>query len=452
MADWRFAVSRYTKEDIIRMVEEEDVEFIRLQFTDIFGTLKNMAVTSSQLVKVLNNQVVFDGTAVECFTRTQEADMYLYPDLDTFEIFPWRPQNGKVARFICDIYTADGEPYEADCRNVLKKVIREAADMGYIFEVGPECEFFLFHTDDNGYPTTFTHEKAGYFDIGPNDLGENLRRDIVLTLEQMGFEVESSHHESAPAQHEVDFKYDEALITADNLMTFKLAVKTVAKGHGLHATFMPKPIEGVNGSGMHMNYSLRRIADGKNAFEDERDERGLSREAYYFIGGLLAHAKGMMAITNPTVNSYKRLVPGYEAPVYLSWATSNRMPFIRVPITGAKGRRIELCNPDGSSNPYLVIAACLAAGLDGIRRKLEPPKCMDLSIDDMSKEQISEMGIERVTSSLDAALTDFKRDEFMQNVLGRDITEKYIAAKEAECQRYATQVSQWELDEYLARF
>lgn len=445
-------MARYTKEDIIRIVEEEDVEFIRLQFTDIFGTLKNMAVTSSQLMKVLNNEVVFDGSAVECFTRTHESEMYLYPDLDTFEIFPWRPQNGKVARFICDIYTADGKPYESDCRNVLKKVIKEGVDMGYMFEVGPECEFFLFHTDDSGYPTTFTHENAGYFDIGPNDMGEDLRRDIVLTLEQMSFEVESSHHESAPGQHEIDFKYDEALITADNLMTFKVAVKTVAKRHGLHATFMAKPIEGVNGSGMHLNFALRDLKNGRNVFEDESDVRGLSKEAYYFIGGLLAHAKGMMAITNPTVNSYKRLIPGYEAPVFLTWATSNRMPFIRVPMVGAKSRKIEMCVPDGTSNPYLVIAVCLAAGLDGIRNKIEPPECIDSSIYDMTQEERDALGIEKVTDSLCKAIEDFKKDSFVQDVLGKDISDKYIAAKEAECSRYKTQVSKWELDEYLAKF
>ena len=305
-------MSRYTKDDIFRMVEEEDVEFIRLQFTDIFGTLKNIAITSSQLEKALDNKCMFDGSSVEGFVRIEESDMYLYPDYDTFEIFPWRPQQGKVARLICDVYTPDGKPFEGDPRWILKKTIKEANDLGYRFDVGPECEFFLFHTDDNGLPTTLSHEKAGYFDLGPNDLGENIRRDMVLTLEDMGFEIEASHHEVAPAQHEIDFKYDEALKTADNIQTFKMTVKTIAKRHGLYATFMPKPKFGISGSGMHINMSLA-TKEGKNIFADENGKIGLSDDAYHFIAGIMKHARGMSAITNPLVNSYKRLVPGYEA-------------------------------------------------------------------------------------------------------------------------------------------
>lgn len=263
---------KYTKEDVLRLVQEEDVEFIRLQFTDIFGTLKNLAITASQLEKALNNQCMFDGSSIEGFVRIEESDMYLHPDLDTFVIFPWRPQQGKVARLICDIYRPDGSVFEGDPRHILKRVLREAKDLGYQFDVGPECEFFLYHTDDNGQPTTLTHEKAGYFDLGPVDLGENARRDMVMTLESMGFEIEASHHEVAPAQHEIDFKYDDALKTADNIMTFKLSVKTIAKRHGLHATFMPKPKEGVNGSGMHINMSLSK--DGKNIFADPSDVYG----------------------------------------------------------------------------------------------------------------------------------------------------------------------------------
>ena len=354
-------MSRYTKNDIFRMVEEEDVEFIRLQFTDIFGVLKNIAITSSQLERALNNQCMFDGSAVEGFVRIEESDMYLYPDYDTFEIFPWRPQQGKVARLICDVYTVDGKPFQGDPRNVLKRAIQEAADMGYVFDVGPECEFFLFHTDDNGLPTTLTHEKGGYFDLGPIDLGENVRRDMILTLEDMGFEIEASHHEVAPAQHEIDFRYDEALITADNIMTFKLTVKTIAKRHGLYATFMPKPKYGINGSGMHVNMSLATL-DGRNIFTDENDERGLSEDAYHFIAGLMAHAKGMTAITNPLVNSYKRLVPGHEAPVYIAWSSVNRSPLIRIPAGRGETTRVELRSPDPAANPYLVLAACLAAG------------------------------------------------------------------------------------------
>ena len=297
----------YSKEDIMELAGDEDVEFIRLQFTDMFGSLKNVAITASQLEKALDNKCMFDGSSIEGFVRIEESDMYLYPDLSTLEIFPWRPQQGKVARLICDVYRPNGEPFEGDPRYILKRAIKEAADMGYTFEVGPECEFFLFHTDENGMPTTLTHEKAGYFDLGPLDLGENARRDMVLNLEDMGFVVEASHHEVAPAQHEIDFQYDEALATADNIMTFKLAVKTIAKRHGLHATFMPKPKFGVNGSGMHINMSLSK--DGKNIFNDSSDKLGLSKEAYYFIGGIIRHMKGMTAVTNPLVNSYKSTGP-----------------------------------------------------------------------------------------------------------------------------------------------
>ena len=287
-------MNNYTREDILRMVEEEDVGFIRLQFTDIFGTMKNIAITTSQLDKALNNEIMFDGSSIEGFARVEESDMYLYPDLNTFEIFPWRPQQGKVARLICDVYKPDGTPYESDPRYILKKVMEDAKEMGYEFNVGPELEFFLFHTDDDGLPTTLSHESAGYFDLGPLDLGENARRDMVLTLEDMGFEIESSHHEAAPAQHEIDFRYDEALTTADNIMTFKLVVKTIAKRHGLHATFMPKPKFGINGSGMHLNMSISR--DGINVFQDAKDECGLSKEAYCFIGGIMKHMKALTLI------------------------------------------------------------------------------------------------------------------------------------------------------------
>ena len=309
-------MSKYTKEDVIMLVEDEDVEFIRLQFTDMFGTLKNVAITSSQLEKALNNKCMFDGSSIEGFVRIEESDMYLYPDLDTFAIFPWRPQQGKVARLICDVYRPDGKPFEGDPRYILKKEIAKAKELGFEFNVGPECEFFLYHTDDNSQPTTITHEKAGYFDLSPVDYGENARRDMVLTLEDMGFEIEASHHEVAPAQHEIDFKYDEALNTADNIMTFKLTVKTIAKRHGLHATFMPKPKAGINGSGMHTNMSL--FKDGKNAFCDAEDKNGLSKEAYYFIGGIMKHINAITAIANPLVNSYNRLIPGFEAPVYIA--------------------------------------------------------------------------------------------------------------------------------------
>ena len=444
-------MSRYTKDDIFRMVEEEDVEFIRLQFTDIFGTLKNIAITSSQLEKALDNKCMFDGSSVEGFVRIEESDMYLYPDYDTFEIFPWRPQQGKVARLICDVHTPDGKPFEGDPRWILKKTIKEANEMGYRFDVGPECEFFLFHTDDNGLPTTLSHEKAGYFDLGPNDLGENIRRDMVLILEDMGFEIEASHHEVAPAQHEIDFKYDEALKTADNIQTFKMTVKTIAKRHGLYATFMPKPKFGISGSGMHINMSLA-TEEGKNIFADENGKIGLSDDAYHFIAGIMKHARGMSAITNPLVNSYKRLVPGYEAPVYIAWSAKNRSPLIRIPASRGNGTRVELRNPDPTANPYLVLALCLAAGLDGIKNKIEVPKSVDCNIYEMTPGERRAAGIENMPADLKEAVDCLVADEFLCSVLGEHITTKYVEAKMKEWENYTTRVSQWEIDEYLYKY
>ena len=444
-------MSRYTKDDIFRMVEEEDVEFIRLQFTDIFGTLKNIAITSSQLEKALDNKCMFDGSSVEGFVRIEESDMYLYPDYDTFEIFPWRPQQGKVARLICDVHTPDGKPFEGDPRWILKKTIKEANEMGYRFDVGPECEFFLFHTDDNGLPTTLSHEKAGYFDLGPNDLGENIRRDMVLTLEDMGFEIEASHHEVAPAQHEIDFKYDEALKTADNIQTFKMTVKTIAKRHGLYATFMPKPKFGISGSGMHINMSLA-TEEGKNIFADENGKIGLSDDAYHFIAGIMKHARGMSAITNPLVNSYKRLVPGYEAPVYIAWSAKNRSPLIRIPASRGNGTRVELRNPDPTANPYLVLALCLAAGLDGIKNKIEVPESVDCNIYEMTPGERRAAGIENMPADLKEAVDCLVADEFLCSVLGEHITTKYVEAKIKEWENYTTRVSQWEIDEYLYKY
>ena len=441
---------KYTKQDIIRMADEEDVEFIRLQFTDMFGTLKNVAITRSQLEKALNNQCMFDGSSIEGFVRIEESDMYLYPDLDTFTIFPWRPQQGKVARIICDVYCADGTPFEGDPRYVLRKEIARAAKMGYTFEVGPECEFFLFHTDDNGQPTTISHEKAGYFDLGPVDLGENARRDMVLTLEDMGFEIEASHHEVAPAQHEIDFRYDEALATADKIMTFKLAVKTIAKRHGLFASFMPKPKYGINGSGMHINMSLSQ--NGKNIFDDPSGELGLSKEAYYFIGGIMKHMKGMSAITNPLVNSYKRLVPGYEAPVYIAWSANNRTPLIRIPRVSGESTRVELRSPDGAANPYLALAVCLAAGMEGIKNKILPPESVDENIYEMTDVVKNALGIEELPASLREAITEFQKDQFMQEVLGEELSQKLIESKRAEYREYRTQVTEWEINEYLQKF
>ncbi len=442
-------MNNYTRKDILRMVEEEDVGFIRLQFTDIFGTMKNVAITTSQLEKALDNQIMFDGSSIEGFARIEESDMYLYPDLNTFEIFPWRPQQGKVARLICDVYKTDGTAFESDPRYILKKVMTEARSMGYEFNVGPECEFFLFHTDDDGRPTTLSHECASYFDLGPLDLGENARRDMVLTLEDMDFEIEASHHEVAPAQHEIDFRYDEALATADNIMTFKLVVKTIAKRHGLHATFMPKPKYGINGSGMHLNMSLSR--DGINAFQDTKDPNGLSKEAYYFIGGIMKHMKAISFITNPIVNSYKRLIPGYEAPVYIAWSAKNRTPLIRIPGSRGEGTRVELRSPDPSANPYLALAVCLAAGLDGIKHEIMPPCSVDCNIYEMTEQERMDAGIENLPGSLLEAAREFEKDAFIQDVLGEDLSKKYIKAKTKEYEDYRAQVTEWELGKYLHR-
>lgn len=442
-------MSKYTKKDILELVEEEDVEFIRLQFTDLFGSMKNLAITSSHLRKALDNKVIFDGSSIDGFVSVDESDMYLYPDYSTLALFPWRPQQGKVARLICDVYETNGTCYEGDPRYILKKVISEASGMGYTFNVGPECEFFLYHTDDEGMPTTITHEQAGYFDMSPLDFGENARRDMVLTLEDMGFEVEASHHENAPAQHEIDFRYAEALETADNIMTFKLAVKTIAKRHGLHATFMPKPKNGVDGSGMHINMSLSR--DGVNVFQDAHDKNGLSREAYYFLGGLMKHIKAMTLILNPIVNSYKRLVPGYEAPAYIAWSARNRTPLVRIPATRGEDTRIELRSPDPACNPYLALAVCLAAGMDGIRNQILPAESCEMNLNGMSPEEVNKLGIESLPRNLKEAVEEFQKDPLMKEVLGEDVCEKYAQAKMREWEAYNRQVSGWEIENYLLR-
>ena len=439
-----------TREDILKLTEEEDVEFIRLQFTDLFGSLKNMAVTVSQLEKALDGRFMFDGSAVRGYAGIEDSDLYLKPDPDTLEIFPWRPQQGKVARLICDIVRPDGSPFEGDSRYILKRALKEAAEMGYTFQVGPECEFFLFHLDDDAKPTTISHEQAGYFDVSPLDLGENARRDIVLTLEEMGFVVESSHHEASPAQHEIDFEAAEALRTADNMQTFKLTVKAIAKRHGLHATFMPKPRAGVNGSGMHINMAL--LKDGKNIFQDPEDENGLSREAYYFIGGLMEHVRALSAVTNPLINSYKRLVPGYEAPTYIAWSRSSRSPLIRVPSPRGEETRIELRSPDPAANPYLALAACLCAGLDGIRKKTEPPKSVDCDIFAMNEDERRLLGIRKLPETLPEAVAELEKDGVIREALGSHAVNKYIEEKKEEWNRYRPQVTDWETREYLYRF
>lgn len=442
-------MSKYTKQDIIRMVEEEDVEFIRLQFTDMYGTFKNLAITRSQLEKALDNRCIFDASSIEGFVRIEASDMYLHPDLDTFVIFPWRPQQGKVARIICDIYRPDKTPFEGDPRYILKRTVAEAEKLGYQLDVGPECEFFLFHTDEEGRPTTVSHERAGFFDLGPVDLGENARRDMVLTLEEMGFEIESSHHEVAPAQHRIDFRYDEALATADNIMTFKLAVRTIARRFGLFASFMPKPKYGYNGSGMHINMSV--VKDGKNIFADPADKRGLSREAYYFIGGLMKHMRAMTAVTNPLVNSYKRLVPGFEAPIHITWSESHRRPLIRIPVERGESTRIELRCPDPAANPYLALAVCLSAGLDGVKNQILPPEPVGTSVMEMSIEEQRALKIQTLPATLNEAVDELEKDSLLCKVLGEHISRKYVEEKRAEWEDYCKQVTEWEIDNYLYR-
>ncbi len=443
-------MSKYTKADILKLAQENDVKFIRLQFTDILGTLKNVAITTSQLEKALDNKCMFDGSSIEGFVRIEESDMYLRPDYDTFAIFPWRPQQGRVARLICDVYKPDGTPFEGDPRYVLKKALKEAADMGFTFNVGPECEFFLFQTDEQGHPTTNTFDTAGYFDLGPVDIGENVRRDICLNLEDMGFEIEASHHEVAIAQHEIDFKYSDALSAADHIMTFKMVVKSIAQRHGLCATFMPKPIFGINGSGMHTNMSLYK--DGKNAFYNSEDAIGLSDIAYSFIAGIMEHMKAMSAITNPLVNSYKRLVPGYEAPCYIAWTASNRSALIRVPAARGEGTRVELRCPDPSCNPYLELAVLLAAGMDGIKRGLKPVESVSANIFDMGPEERKARGIDSLPANLHDAVEEMRQSSFMQDVLGDHVFTKYIEAKDAEWDRFRTTVTAWELNEYLGKY
>lgn len=441
-------MANYTKEQILKECMDKDVEFIRLQFIDILGVPKNVAITFSQLEKVLDEGMMFDGSSIEGFARIEESDMYLRPDLDTFVIYPWRPQQGKVARLLCDVYTPSGERFMGDPRNILKKTMEDAEAMGYTFNVGNECEFFLFHTDEDGRPTTITNDEAGYFDLDPVDLGTNARREICLTLEDMGFEIEASHHEVAMGQHEIDFKYANALKTADNVMTFKLVVKTIAKKYGLHATFMPKPIFGINGSGMHTNMSL--FKDGKNAFFDPSDDLQLSPVAYSFIAGILEHVAGFTAITNPLVNSYKRLVPGYEAPCYIAWSASNRTDIIRIPASRGAGTRVELRSPDPATNPYLALACCLAAGLDGIKRNLPAPKSVDVNLFHSTQEQRDELGVKNLPGSLYEAIVAMEEDGLVKSVLGEHAYNAFVTSKKAEWDQFRMFVSQWELDRYLA--
>lgn len=440
-----------TKEDILELAKEEDVRFIRLQFTDLLGTIKNVEIPVSQLPKALENKMMFDGSSIEGFVRIEESDMYLYPELDTWMVFPWTTDEGKVARLICDVYLPDGTPFPGDPRGALKRVLKEAEELGFTaMNVGPEPEFFLFKTTDQGEPTLEVNDQGGYFDFAPLDLGENCRRDIVITLEKMGFEIEASHHEVAPGQHEIDFKYANAVTAADYIQTFKLVVKTIARKYGLHATFMPKPLYGVNGSGMHCHQSLFRGSE--NAFFDENDELGLSETAKQYLAGILKHARSFAAITNPTINSYKRLVPGYEAPCYVAWSAKNRSPLVRVPASRGLSTRIELRNPDPSANPYLALAAMLAAGLDGIKNKLSlvPPTNRNIYV--MSEEDREEAGIASLPATLKEAIDELKENPVMMKALGEHIATHFVEAKEIEWDMFRTEVHPWERDQYLTQY
>ncbi|WP_100331009.1 type I glutamate--ammonia ligase [Bacillus xiapuensis] len=444
-------MGKYTREDILNLAKEENVKFIRLQFTDILGTIKNVEIPVSQLEKALDNKMMFDGSSIEGFVRIEESDMNLYPDLDTWVVFPWTAEKGKVARLICDIYKPDGTPFEGDPRNNLRRVLKEMEEMGFSnFNLGPEPEFFLFKLDANGEPTLELNDNGGYFDLAPTDLGENCRRDIVLELEEMGFEIEASHHEVAPGQHEIDFKYADALTACDQIQTFKLVVKTIARKHGLHATFMPKPLFGVSGSGMHCNMSL--FKDGQNAFYDKNGEMELSDVAYQFIAGTIKHAQAFTAITNPTVNSYKRLVPGYEAPCYVAWSGQNRSPLIRIPASRGMSTRVEVRSVDPAANPYLAMAVLLEAGLDGIKNKMTPPPAVDRNIYAMNQEEREQEGVEDLPATLAEALQMLKKDNVIQAALGDHILEHFIEAKEIEWDMFRTQVHPWEREQYMQMY
>lgn len=449
-------VSKFTHRDVRDLARELGVKFVRLQFTDIFGVLKNVSITVEQLDKALDGELMFDGSSIEGFVRIEESDMYLRPDPSTFVVFPWRPRDGAVARLICDIYDADEQPFVGDPRYVLRRAVNEAAAMGYkSMNVGPEAEFFLFHVDADGKPTTITHDRAGYFDLTPVDLGENARRDMVITLQQMGFEIEASHHENAPGQHEIDFKYSDALDIADKIVTFKFVVRTIAQKHGLHATFMPKPIAGIAGSGMHLNQSLMKDGAGNNninAFYDPHRDSQLSMDCIHYIGGLMAHAPAITAIANPNVNSYKRLVSGYEAPVYIAWSYRNRSPLVRVPAKRGPSTRVELRSPDPSCNPYLALAACLRAGLDGIKNEIKPPPSCSRNIYQLSCAERRELGIDILPENLQEALAALSRDEVIKDTLGEHVLQRFMEAKRIEWDRYRKQVHPWELEEYLTKF
>jgi len=441
-----------TRKEIMKIIEEENVNFFRLQFVDIFGFMKNIAIPRSQIEKALDGQIMFDGSSIDGFVRINESDMYLKPDYNTFVVLPWRNKEGvAAARIICDVHKADGTPFEGCPRVNLKRVLAEAKEMGYTLNVGTEAEFFLFNLGECGNATTDTQDTAGYFSVDPEDHGIDCRREVIETLEKMGFEIEASHHEVAEGQHEVNFKYSDAITAADNTVTFKWVVRTIARKYGLHATFMPKPVFGINGSGMHTNQSLFNL-DGSNAFFDEKDKLQLSKAAYQYIAGINKNARSFAAVTNPLVNSYKRLVPGYEAPVYVAWSASNRSALMRIPASRGLGTRVEVRCPDPTCNPYLAFAMMLNCGLDGIKNNLTPPPSTDVNIYQMTPAQKRKAKIANMPASLQEALGELKKNPISKATLGEHIYEKYVIAKEAEWDAYRISVTDWELDNYLKNY
>ncbi|MEN8141485.1 MAG: glutamine synthetase family protein [Thermodesulfobacteriota bacterium] len=438
-----------TRDDILKIVEEQKINFFRMQFVDINGFQKNVAIPRSQIEKALDGGIMFDGSSIDGFARIDESDMFLKPDFDTFVVLPWRNKEGiAAARLICDVHLPDGSPFAGCPRGALKRVLAEAQEMGYTMNIGTEAEFFLFERDEEGYSTTITNDTAGYFALDPEDLGSDCRREIIETLEEMGFEVEASHHEVAEGQHEVNFKYADALTACDNTVTFKWVVKAIAAKYGLHATFMPKPIFGINGSGMHTNQSLFKI-DGTNAFEDTSDEQGLSEVAYQYIAGIIKNARGFAAVTNPLVNSYKRLVPGYEAPVYVAWSASNRSVLCRIPASRGLGTRVEVRCPDPTCNPYLAVAMMLSSGLDGVKNKMTPPPSSDHDLFTMDQAGKDALGIATLPGNLAEALDELEANPIAKETLGAHILGKYLEGKRAEWDAYRTAVTEWELENYL---
>ncbi len=438
------------KDRLQQECRDQSIAFVKLQFTDIMGATKNVTIPVEQLPKALDGDIAFDGGSIEGFVRIQESDMLLKPDPETFVVFPWLTNGMKTARLMCDITWPDGTPFDGCPRTILKRVLGRAEEMGYVPNAGPEPEFFLFKRDQDGRPTIEGHDHAGYFDLPPLDRGEAAREDMVRKLSDMGFEVEAAHHEVAPAQHEIDFKYADAVTTADRIATFRFVVRTVALQHNLHATFMPKPKFGIPGSGMHVHLSL--FDSEGNAFFDENAEDSLSDTCYSFLAGVMRNCREFTAITNPLVNSYKRLVPGFEAPVYIAWSRGNRSPLIRVPARRGVGTRLEVRSPDPACNPYLALAVIISAGLDGIDEALKPSEPVDDNIYEMGLEERRERGIDSLPGTLAEALSEMRESDLVRRVLGDHIVDRFLAAKQIEWDDYRTKVHQWELDRYLGAY